>query len=436
MCIIYHWIKTQVVKLNLFESEASHSNAFNLRTAIISTRVYLLLLTLTITILITFTSLQGQTISVTIKNPSQTMYENLYNKYSSRVQCPCSKITIPYSSFVSISVQYHPVCLSSFVSDEWINLLFNPNMSYFFPLDFRSSASGQFQILASLCSLAMTSVHDAIDGFLSDTLLTPQAISRLSVDEQSQADSLFVQISTKNAFQRLLRLVRSTTEINGLQTALQTSRSYILAIDDMDAPLIYGSIAIFSTGVGEYCFCTFHYTCILPSSFYPDNFYGYPTEATYSLYYPQLAKVTGFVVGCYAIESLLQSTLECFFNTTCLHTILTFFPLPINSTFVVLNLNQTHFDPQTPIETLVNNLFIERWSTVNSFSSYYAQCAPISCTYTFTQRNNALYVLTKLLGLYGGIVVVLRFIVPYLIAWWRNRILRRANLMQPNLRKC
>jgi hypothetical protein len=87
----------------------------------------------------------------------------------------------------------------------------------------------------------------------------------------------------------------------------------------------------------------------------------------------------------------------------------------------VLNTSQTNFAPSMSIEEILNELFIQNWTTTQSFSNYFKQCAPILCTYTSIQRNNALYVLTKLLGLYGGVAAALRLCVPVIIGWWRKR---------------
>ncbi|CAF4067976.1 unnamed protein product, partial [Rotaria sp. Silwood1] len=78
------------------------------------------------------------------------------------------------------------------------------------------------------------------------------------------------------------------------------------------------------------------------------------------------------------------------------------------------------------IEELTNELFLETWPTVISFSNYYNHCRPYLCAYTFTQRN-ILYVVTKVLGIYGGLTTVLRFCVPLIVAWWRNQLSRQNN---------
>ncbi len=73
------------------------------------------------------------------------------------------------------------------------------------------------------------------------------------------------------------------------------------------------------------------------------------------------------------------------------------------------------------MEILINKLFLEKWFMNHSFANYYAQCAPMLCTYTIVQRNNALYVFTQLLGFYGGLTAVLRFCVPFIVLWSRKR---------------
>jgi hypothetical protein len=225
-----HYTRRRTVDLNLFESAATRSNPHHLRTAIISTRLYIVLLTIAVFILVLFTALAQKTQTVTIRNPSQDVFQQLYFQYSTTLQCPCSQVEIPYETFINISYDLHPVCSSVFVSDSWINLLFRPDIGYFFPLDFRSSGSGQFQLLASLCSFANRIIQDAIDDFLTSALLSPQALSSSSLIDQSEAAVQFLNTSTTYTFRRLLNLIRGTTNMNNLQPAMQTTSMELLYI--------------------------------------------------------------------------------------------------------------------------------------------------------------------------------------------------------------
>jgi hypothetical protein len=117
-------IKKFFIQLNLFESIDSRSNAHHLRSAIIATRIYIILITMAVFILVFFTAFGQQTELITIKNPSEDVFQALYTKYSSTLQCPCNQIEISYKTFINISYTFHPVCSSVFVSNSWIDLLF------------------------------------------------------------------------------------------------------------------------------------------------------------------------------------------------------------------------------------------------------------------------------------------------------------------------
>ena len=131
--------------------------------------------------------------------------------------------------------------------------------------------------------------------------------------------------------------------------------------------------------------------------------------------------MNGFRFACNVIEGLLQSNLECLFDAICIQSMSSD---PLNVTFksgYLLQLSETRFPMNTTIDTLVSELFIESWSVTSSFSDYYGECAPISCTYLFTQTGSAIYFITTLLGLFGGFTVVLRLCIFYLVQWWCKR---------------
>ncbi|CAF4191089.1 unnamed protein product, partial [Adineta steineri] len=222
-------IKEYLSSLNLFESSAGLTNPNRLRTEIISTRIYIVLANIAVFILLLFTALEHTTQSITIRNPSQDTFERYYSEYSTRLQskdsttfqCSCSQVEIPYKTLINISYKLHPVCSSVFISDSWVNLLFSPDMTYYYPFDFRSSGNGQFQLLTSLCLFANQALNNAIDDFLSNFLLTPLTLSLDSFNNQSNASADFLKTSTIYTFRRLLNLVLDTTEMNSLQPAMQ-----------------------------------------------------------------------------------------------------------------------------------------------------------------------------------------------------------------------
>lgn len=106
-----------------------------------STRLYILLMISFILIVGLLLIFVPQTLVVTVDNPSLVAYKQLYNQYSSTLDCPCSTINILYESFVSVEYALHPLC--HLIDDEWIMSFYFPNSSYFGPTDYRTLASTQ-----------------------------------------------------------------------------------------------------------------------------------------------------------------------------------------------------------------------------------------------------------------------------------------------------
>ncbi|UJR19006.1 hypothetical protein I4U23_022136 [Adineta vaga] len=135
----------------------------------------------------------------------------------------------------------------------------------------------------------------------------------------------------------------------------------------------------------------------------------------------QTIKIPGIVFGCLPIDGLRQSTLECFYNSTCLNQITEFF----NITNIPNVLNQSissRFYPVTSVTIgqLIDELFIETWEISYNYSNYYSFCLPSSCEYSYTTRNSISYMLTTFLGLYGGLTVALKLFVWYgLTIYWK-----------------
>ena len=150
----------------------------------------------------------------------------------------------------------------------------------------------------------------------------------------------------------------------------------------------------------------------------------------------------GLVVGCWPIDGLRMSTLECFFSSSCINTIIRYldyfiqmdgspptnFSLPDVLTLQIAPLNvsiSSRFAPNTTIGTLIDELFVEQWTNTSAYESYYTICAPSVCRYEYVDRNDGLYVITSILSIYGGLTVSLRFII------WK--IMRVYRLMKRHL---
>ena len=406
-------------KLNLFQKyDVTRNDPQELQTSIITTRIYIILLCLTMCILTIYAATNFHTQTLTIMNPSQSTFENLHMKYSSNVECLCKEISIQYDSFVSLSPEYHPVCSSLFISSEWLLSLYSLNwdLQFYTFDDFRASGRVIFQVIKTLCSSVKTAIANSWFSFKQSSYITEYLLSKNEIIEQVQTIVNQFQSNTINDFQQGLNTIHlytmnlfDTAMTNALTVSyksLNTNESYI--------DFHYASVD------WDDCSCALSDDCIVPIGFFE---YLEPPYAN-----PQnlLFNIPGLFVGCLAIRSVLQSSLECFYNQTCLDKIQTIIHSNRSIDIKILNQNQTRFSSQSSIGILLNELMLEKWGDKIHYDKYYQQCAPISCTYTVTERNNLSYIITFLIALFGGVSVTLKILVSFIVRWIRNRY--RSNL--------
>jgi hypothetical protein len=195
-------------------------------------------------------------------------------------------------------------------------------------------------------------------------------------------------------------MIRKITKSNSLVSGLLTNYQMNAVKDyqvDMSAKR-YNS-----------CSCASSFPCVYPSSIYIKN-----TTKT-------LFTVPGWYTGCYVIESLLQSTLQCFYNQSCIYELQTHFPSPsLNVTALDSSLQSKYFENST-IQELLDQLMIEEWNPLPMYDSFYNECQPKQCTYTVETRNDLIYIVTTFLGIVGGLVTVLKLVIPRLVKLIRKK---------------
>ena len=151
--------------------------------------------------------------------------------------------------------------------------------------------------------------------------------------------------------------------------------------------------------------------------------------------------IPGLVKACISLELMLASDLRCFYNQTCIDTLLSMYnvdlpdrlPLPA-ATLAIRPLNSSipsRFLPNDTLRKIMDRGFIDEWKTNIDYNNYYATCAPATCTYTLSQRLDLIYIVTTIISAFGGLTVILRLLVPfvaYLIYWimsiYRERSVR------------
>lgn len=116
------------------------------------------------------------------------------------------------------------------------------------------------------------------------------------------------------------------------------------------------------------------------------------------------------------LEALLQSTLECFYQKFCLNLLILAVQSQSSVNATVLDLNRLkHFDPDTKIAFIVDELMVEEWNHNVIYEQYYATCQPTECSYTVTSRHDKVYIITTLFSLIGGLITAFKFCIPRLV---------------------
>lgn len=171
------------------------------------------------------------------------------------------------------------------------------------------------------------------------------------------------------------------------------------------------------------CSCGTNSSCTTAQGFYCRT-----TPCLYATSSPNQT-IPGLVRSCLPIDSLLESSLQCLYNASCIQMMIQWRSFeannlaPVPRLFNITSLDSTiksRFSPQTTLDQIVSQLFIEDWSHSTNFSAYYHQCAPDQCTYTYEERFSIPYLISIVCGIVGGLSVALRISIPPLVILLRR----------------
>ena len=266
--------------------------------------------------------------------------------------------------------------------------------------------------MRSLCSLSKETANKALIDFNQTPLVSTTALSRSSF--QSQTSSIMVQFVQQTPhFSRTL--LSFATEMMASLLVPTAFNDWILSVGNAsDSFLIRG---IPRTFINSTCNCLISRTCRESLRIGP----------------PHLT-LPGLMVGCYPLDGLRMSTLECFYSSDCIAIILNHldyymqingsipidFVLPNRTSIPVTPLNilkASRFSMGTSVGELIDELFIEQWLNSSAYGRYFVACAPNTCRYQFVARKSILHVTASVLSLYGGLSIGLRSII-----WYASRI--------------
>ncbi|CAF1562192.1 unnamed protein product [Adineta steineri] len=209
-------------------------------------------------------------------------------------------------------------------------------------------------------------------------------------------------------------MIRKTTQGNAFLSGQLTN--YYLTITNGGVNVATNSISYSD------CNCHLSSTCVNQFSIYKND------SGNVTLF-----DVPGLYIGCYVIEALLQSTLQCFYDQNCIDELQVYLTTasPMNATALDPSLSSQYSENST-IENLLNSLMIEEWNSTQIYDRYYDECQPIECTYTIKTRNSIIYIITTMFGIVGGLITVLKLVVPRVVKFIRKK---RSRLSPSNIDK-
>ncbi|CAF0896457.1 unnamed protein product [Adineta steineri] len=384
-----------------------------------ATRLYIIMLIFSVVLLAIFSMVQVRTLTNTFNRPSFELYSQLKHDHADKLSCSCSIIASTFNSLVNIEAVFHKICLSPFVSDQWrINLTAGlvPDLSTYAQNDYRRFLSAHLQFLQGLCQLSIESVNNSIKQLLSSSFITADLLSEKNFYERLNLLINESRLNAPSVFTRIFSLIRSVNDGNAFISTYGTNFKYVTPWDRH--VLIYAPTE--AVIYDDECSCGLYSNCTSQARFIKTNSF-------------ETIPIKGLKIGCTPSESLLVSTLECFYNQSCMDLIEEYTNYRSNVTH--LSSITSRFSVNTSITELVHNLFIEEWTTtMMNYSFYFKQCSPLLCSYTFTENFNVFYTITFLLSLQGGLTIIFKWVCPTIIQiidkLYKYRKTRR-NVIQP-----
>jgi hypothetical protein len=385
------WSRQALISLNVFNNVTDK--------VALATISYILLLGVSFSIVSIFVALGQETRSYMVVSPSESTFELLNAEYGAEsLSCPCSQISMPYNTFLTLSTFHHQICSSDFILSDWWTFMWSTG-------DLLNSTdqpllSIYFRMLSSMCTLSKETVENATNVFLSSAFISVATLGRKSFENRVDSSVNTVIQQTPMTFRRTLQFMREIFRANQLEDIFMSSWKPALTTSldnyvEARIPLSFNN---------ETCTCA---TSMLSSCWRPLVFLMDNSTNNIS---PTIT-LPGLIGGCLPVDGLRMTTLECFFDSACLDTLQnvlndTMIPSPLN-----ISVSTRFSHTTTTLGSMIDELFIEQWFNTSNYSSYYQTCSPHACYYKLVERNSLIYVITILLGLYGGLTIIIRMIV-------------------------
>jgi hypothetical protein len=395
--------------LNVFASFSTANNEYELKNERISTRIFISMLVICFLILVIYSAQVSVSRIIEVKYPSYDRFQSLSLQYLQTLQCPCDNVAISYESFIHLKPQFHQVCLSDLVTSNWINHIASAaglHMSE----DFSYMSGPFFLALASFCRRANETWINALQTFKSSQFITTQCLIENVFVEQANAIINSFELSTELNFYQTFNLIQFSIQANALLSGFFTNVQ--LSYDPVNEflpskPRLYDN---------DTCNCEATSSCVMSLTLQDRRTNGSNSSSLFI--------IPGLLKGCYLVEAVRQSSLECFYQELCIAMIEQFLQAPVidNSSSLPLNSSvESRFNISSSIDELLSKAMTEESNKNVSHAEYFANCEVSSCTYSLTSKFNILYIITTVIGLIGGLTKVFRIIIPRVVKFIRGR---------------
>lgn len=271
------------------------------------------------------------------------------------------------------------------------------NLSIYDKKDYRRFLLAHLQYLTSLCQISIQAINTTINQFLSSLLVTNKVLTEIVFFTRLHQQINQTISNGPIISNQLLFLIRNINDGNSIISAYESNFEYTIRWHEIDSRFIHTQAIIYDKN----CSCGLRSDCTTQARFIKTN-----SSSTVS--------IKGLKMGCTPSDSFHLSTLECFYDSSCIDLIQEY-TNRMNSTYTLSTTKISRFLINTTIAELVNNLFIETWKTTTNYSFYFKQCAPSQCSYNYIHQFNSFHTISLLLGIEGGLTIVLGWICPKIV---------------------
>lgn len=369
------------------------------------TRVYVISVIIIFGLIASYTKFSTDQIIKVVDKPNEASYTNLVQLNLDKLTCPCSRISVKHREFINITTMFHEICTATTNDLNWtsISVMFTQYAIIRYT-DMRTRDAAYFSFIISLCNISMETIGNSVDQFLDETVISAQAMTRNQFDNRINSTINVFRRKTVREFYRVFELLRSVDHGNGLMSVYFLNWKIT-----QNRTKNFFSYPLIPEVKKNRCSCATRMDCFEPGSI----FESLSDEPSYS--------IPGWFVGCSVIETVLASSLICFYNQSCLDELNyyanavhpgSWYNITLNTNGMT---NSSRFPLNSSIQTLLDDLFVEEWHIKSSYSVFYLSCSPTYCSYRAQETHGILFVLSRILSFYGGITVSLHLLIPYMI---------------------